>query len=128
MALLKSCLFLLILVFLSISVASAQTATGEVNGTVSDPNGAAVPGAVVKLIDQATRTEKEATTTQSGFFTFVNVKPASYMLIVEVKGFKKSLTSAFTLGVNETLTQNLSLAVGEMSEVVEITAGTEQIG
>jgi hypothetical protein len=114
---------------LAAAVLQAQTATGEVNGTVSDPNGAAVPGAVVKLIDQATKTEREATTTQSGFFTFtfVNLKPASYTLVVEVKGFKKSLTNPFTLGVNETLTQNLSLSVGEMTEVVEITAGTELV-
>src|SRR5206468_5127786 len=57
----------------------------------------------------------------------VNLKPAAYTLMVEVKGFKKSLTNAFTLGVNETLTQNLKLSVGEMSEVVEITAGTELV-
>src|SRR5436190_4066711 len=105
----------------------AQTATGEVNGNVSDPNGAAVPGAIVKLIDQATRTEKEATTNQSGFFTFVNLKPASYTLMVEVKGYKKSLTRSFQLGVSETVTQNISLTVGEMSEVVEISAGSELV-
>src|SRR5436190_6640902 len=112
---------------LAAAALQAQTATGEVNGTVSDPNGAAVPGAMVKLIDQVTRTEREVTTSQSGFFTFVNLKPASYTLIVEVKGFKKSLTNPFTLGVNETLTQNLSLSVGEMTEVVEITAGNELV-
>ncbi|HEX3086186.1 MAG TPA: TonB-dependent receptor, partial [Pyrinomonadaceae bacterium] len=106
---------------------SGQTATGEVNGTVTDPNGAAVPGAVVKLIDQATKTEKEANTNQSGFFTFVNLKPASYTLMAEVKGFKKSLTNAFTLGVNETLTQNVSLSVGEMSEVVEVSTASELV-
>jgi len=107
--------------------ASAQTATGEVNGTVSDPNGAAVPGAVVKLINQATKAETEVTTNQSGFFTFVNIKPASYTLIVEVKGFKKTLTNPFTLGVSETVTQNVALSVGEMSEVVEIAAGSELV-
>jgi hypothetical protein len=122
----RACIAVLLALIAGVA-AYAQTATGEVNGNVSDPNGAAVPGAIVKLIDQATRTEKEATTNQSGFFTFVNLKPASYTLMVEVKGFKKSLTSAFTLGVNETLTQNLALAVGEMSEVVEITAGTELV-
>jgi Carboxypeptidase regulatory-like domain/TonB dependent receptor len=105
----------------------AQTATGEVNGTVTDPNGAAVPGAVVRLIDQATKEQTEATTNQSGYFTFVNLKPASYTLMAEAKGFKRSLTKAFALGVSETITQNVSLAVGEMSEVVEVTAGSELV-
>jgi len=77
-----------------------------------DPNGAAVPGALVKLINQATTTETEATTNQSGYFTFVNLMPATYTLSVEVKGFKKTLTNAFVLGVSETLTQNVSLSVG----------------
>ncbi len=127
MRLLKYFSFLLIFVFVSVSAVSAQTATGEVNGTVADPNGAAVPGALVKLIDQATKGEIEATTNQSGYFTFVNVKPASYVLTVEVKGFKKSLTGKFTLGVSETVTQNVSLSLGEMSEVVEVSAGSELV-
>src|SRR5437763_11155708 len=105
----------------------AQTSTGEVNGTVTDPNSAAVPGAIVKLINQATKGETEATTNQSGYFTFVNLKPASYTLMVETKGFKKSLTNAFALGVSETVTQNVKLSVGEMSEVVEVTAGSELV-
>src|SRR5436853_6168005 len=112
----------LLLTLVSAVALQAQTATGEVNGTVTDPNSAAVPGAIVKLINQATKGETEATTNQSGYFTFVNLKPASYTLMVEAKGFKKSLTSAFALCVSETVTQNVKLSVDEMSEVVEASA------
>ena len=104
----------------TVTALQAQTATGEVNGTVHDPNGAAIPGAIVKLINQATKTETETTTGQNGNFTFVNLRPASYVLMVETKGFKKTLTKTFSLGVSETITQNVSLSVGEMSEVVEV--------
>src|SRR5689334_18495720 len=115
-----------VLFILLVCVASpAQTATGEVNGTVSDPNGAAVPGATVALIDQATKVQAEATSNQSGYFTFVNLKPATYTLMVEAKGFKKSLTNSFVLGVSETLTRNIALTLGEMSEVVEVATGSE---
>ena len=124
---LKTAIIALLLTFVSAVALQAQTATGEVNGTVTDPNGAAVPGAMVKLINQATKGETEATTNQSGYFTFVNLKPASYTLMVETKGFKKSLTNAFALGVSETVTQNVKLSVGEMSEVVEVTAGSELV-
>jgi len=118
---------LVMLTFVWAVAVQAQRSTGEVNGTVIDPNGAAVPGALVKLINQATTTETEATTNQSGYFTFVNLMPATYTLSVEVKGFKKTLTNAFVLGVSETLTQNVSLSVGEMSEVVEVSAGAELV-
>ena len=126
MRFLKFCVPLLLLILIAVP-AIAQTATGEVNGTVTDPNGAAVPGAAIKLINQATRTESETSTNQNGSFTFVNLKPATYVLVVEIKGFKKSLTSPFALGVSETVTQNVALAVGEMSEVVEVSAGSELV-
>src|SRR5215831_4523475 len=127
MRFLKYPLLLVLLLFVWATVAFAQTATGEMNGTVTDPNGAAVPGAAIKLINQATQTESETTTNQSGYFTFVNLKPARYVLTVEIKGFKKSLTNAFSLGVSETVTKDVSLAVGEMSEVVEVSAGSELV-
>src|SRR5437773_8432945 len=127
MHILKISAAVLLFTFASAAIVSAQTATGEINGTVTDPNGAAVPGAAVKLINQATKGESEATTNQSGYFTFVNLKPATYTLLVESKGFKKSLTNQFALGVSETVTQNVSLSVGEMSEVVEVNAGSELV-
>src|SRR5256714_8862560 len=127
MKVLKTAIIALLLCLVSAVALQAQTATGEVNGTVSDPNGAAVPGAMVKLINQATKGETEATTNQSGYFTFVNLKPASYTLMVETKGFTHSLTNAFALGVSATVTQNVTLAVGEMSEVVEVSAGSELV-
>ena len=124
---LKAMAAALLFVIMSASALIAQTATGEVNGTVTDPNGAAVPGAVVKLINQATKIETEVTANQSGYFTFVNVKPAAYTLGVEHQGFKRSLTPAFNVGVSEVVTQNVALTVGEVAEVVEVTASAELV-
>ncbi len=70
----------LLLVMVSASVLFAQTATGEVSGTVTDPNGAAVAGAVVKLTNRATKIDNDVKTSESGYFIFVNVRPASYTL------------------------------------------------
>src|SRR5215813_352525 len=124
---LRTVMAALVFTVLAAVVLQAQTATGEINGTISDPNGAAVPGAIVKLVNQATKGETETSTNQSGYFTFVNLKPAAYVLMVETKGFKKSLTNTFSLGVSETVTQNVTLSVGEMSEVVEVSAGSELV-
>src|SRR6266542_1333972 len=124
--LLSSMFAVLLLVLVSASVLFAQTATGEVSGTVTDPNGAAVPGAVVRLTNQATKIESVAKTNESGFFVFVNVRPATYMLSVEVPGFKGGQTQ-FDVGVSETVTQNIALTVGQVSEAVEIISGTEMV-
>jgi hypothetical protein len=110
----------------SASVLFAQSATGEVSGIITDPNGAAVPGAVVTLTNQATKIESEAKTSESGYFIFVNVKPASYILNVEVPGFKGA-QSQLDVGVSETVTQNITLTVGQVSEAVEIISGTEMV-
>lgn len=123
---LKTTLGLLILIIASTSTALAQ-ANAKVSGTVTDPNGAAVPGAVVKLTNQATKIEVDTTTNESGYFNFVNINPAIYILRVEVQGFKGVQSAPFDVGVNEAVTQDIALTVGAVSETVEIMAGAEMI-
>jgi carboxypeptidase family protein/TonB-dependent receptor-like protein len=124
---LKTIALILLLLAISVSAAFAQTATGEVNGTVTDPNGQSVPGANVKLINQATKIELEVTANQNGSFTFVNVRPADYVLSVEVAGFKRSLTAPFNVGVSQAITQNVALTVGDVAETVEVMAASELV-
>jgi hypothetical protein len=126
MCLLKTSAVALLFLIVSASVLFAQTATGEVSGTITDPNGAAVPGAVVRLTNRATKIDSVARANESGYFIFVNVKPASYTLSVEVAGFKGTQTQ-LEVGVNETVTQNITLTIGQVSEAVEVLAGTEMV-
>src|SRR5262245_29147405 len=81
-----------------------QTSSGEVNGAVTDQAGAAISAATVKLINQATGIETQASLNKDGRFTFVNVKPASYVLRVEAQGFKTARTPAFNVAVSQTVT------------------------
>jgi Carboxypeptidase regulatory-like domain/TonB dependent receptor len=115
-----------LLVITSASVLFAQTATGEVSGTITDPNGAAVAGAVVKLTNQATKIDTEVKTSESGYFIFVNVRPSTYTLSVEVQGFKGAQIQ-FDVGVSETVTQNVGLSLGQVSEVIEIVSSAELV-
>jgi len=123
---LKRIAALLVLIIGASSIAFGQ-ANAKVSGTVTDPNGAAVPGAVVKLVNQATKIEIATTTNEDGYFNFVNVNPAMYTLRVEVTGFKGVQSAPFDVGVSEAVTQNVSLTVGAVSETVEIMAGAELI-
>jgi hypothetical protein len=103
----------------------AQTSMGTVNGTVTDSTGAALPGATVTLVSQATNIHVERVTNGAGYFAFVNVRPGSYSLTVELAGFNKAQVSAFAVGVNETLARNVTLKVGQVSETVEVRAQSE---
>jgi hypothetical protein len=118
-------LFLVLAV--TVVTALGQTATGEVNGTISDPAGAIIPTASVKLINQATGIEATVSPNQNGYFTFVNVAPGSYILRVEAQGFKMAQSPAFEVGVNQTVTQAVTLALGDISQTVEVIAGGEMI-
>ena len=117
---------LLVLLAATASLVFGQ-ANAKVSGTLTDPNGAAVPGAVVKLVNQATKIEVDTTTNEDGYFNFVNVNPAMYTLRVEVQGFKGVQSAPFEVGVSEAVTQNIGLTLGAVSETVEVMAGTELI-
>ena len=118
----KAALMLTLFLLLSSLLLVGQTSTGEANGTVQDPTGAAVAEATITLVNQATQIENRAKSNGSGYFVFINIQPGSYVLRVEKQGFRKTQTQAFMLGVNQTITQSLTLQVGATSEVVEVTA------
>ena len=126
MSIVKRTIALFVLIAAGVSIAFAQ-ANAKVGGTVTDPNGAAVPGASVKLVNQATKIEAATTTNDDGYFNFVNVNPALYTLRVEVRGFKGVQSAPFDVGVSEAITQNVALTIGAVSETVEVMAGAELI-
>jgi len=86
-----------------------------------------VPGATVKLVDQATNIELQVTTNASGNYTFVGVRPRTYTLSVERAGFRTAQVPAFELGVNQTLTQNVTLTLGNLAETVTVVGEAELI-
>src|ERR1700692_3350880 len=100
----------------------AQTATGEVNGNVTDKTSGAVVGATVTLTNLATRIESTRSTIESGGFLCLNVQPGSYILRAGKPGFKETEIAAFEVGVSQAATLNIRLEVGELAETVEVKA------
>ncbi|HVH69583.1 MAG TPA: carboxypeptidase regulatory-like domain-containing protein, partial [Candidatus Dormibacteraeota bacterium] len=113
---------LAVTLFVAAVAVRAQTAVGEVNGTVRDKSGGFVSGATVKLINQATGILDQTTTNSDGRFVFINVKPGQYVLEAESSGFKSTRVSPFTVGVSQTVTQNVSLEVDAITERVTVNA------
>ncbi len=122
---LRSFLWLVVFWVALASQASGQTSFGSINGTVRDETGMRIPGAEVILVNMATNVRTDAIANDSGFFQIVNVRPGTYTLSVELPGFKTARTPPFIVGVNESVTQNVTLEVGEITEVVEVVAGTD---
>ncbi|MGH9582335.1 MAG: TonB-dependent receptor domain-containing protein [Bryobacteraceae bacterium] len=108
--------------FLAAPLLRAQTATGQINGTVTDQTGADVAGASVTLTNQATKVVERTPTNSNGYFVFINVQPGQYALDVTAKGFKSAEVPAFDIAVNQTMTQNLTLQLGAVTQTVEVTA------
>jgi hypothetical protein len=100
--------------------AFGQTVVGRISGTVQDSNGASVPNATVRVINNATNSERTATTDENGFYTITNLPVGTYTIEAEQKGYKKALISGQNVTGDARLTLDLKLEPGEVSETVEI--------
>lgn len=105
----------------------AQTATGQINGTITDPSGAAVTGATVAVTNQATSIQNSTYSNESGFFSLGNLPPGPYELKVEAPGFSRAQIRALEVEVGQIVTQNVSLVVGAVNQSIEVAAGAEMV-
>src|SRR5215475_8788197 len=105
--------------------AFAQTATtGTIEGTVTDPNGAVVPGATVKVTSPNLIRAQTATTDSQGRYRLVNLPPGKYALIVEaVSGFAKFEQADVEVNLSKTSSIDIKLAPQGASATVEVVAG-----
>src|ERR1700733_9563319 len=107
---------LLLLMALVVSPAAiAQSSTGLVNGPAKDSTGGVVPGTTINLLNVETKVVRHTLTNSNGYFEIQNVEPGTYTLEVTTTGFKKNAIPPFPVDVNQTVTQNQVLALGETS-------------
>jgi hypothetical protein len=100
----------------------SQSDVGTITGFVHDPSGAVVPNATVTVHNDATGNERKATTNQDGLYSVTNIPSGLYTVTAEASGFKKYVSGANKLDPNATARIDVSLAVGQASETVEVTA------
>src|SRR5438093_12551074 len=79
---------LLFMLLLSISLFCFGQATGRLEGTVTDPSGAVIPAASVKVVNPGTGQNFDLITDERGFFVIPSLPPATYKLTVNQPGFK----------------------------------------
>ena len=107
--------------------ASAQTVLGRVAGTVLDASGAVLPGATITLTNVATNQVSTAVTTDTGAFTFPQVSPGTYKVVVELQGFKAATYSQVIVNVGQEYSLTAKLELGQLTETVEVLAGVSLV-
>ena len=101
-----------------------QSTYGTVDGTVSDPSGAAIDGAQVTLTNTGTQEKRTQPTGAEGLYRFVNVIPGEYRLDVTKAGFKHIGRTNVVVQVQQETHIDVALPIGQVSESVEVTAET----
>ncbi len=104
------------------AVVSAQSPTATVTGQVTDPGGAAVPGAKVVARNPATNISHEGVANDQGLYTIPLLPPGEYQVSVEAQGFNKEIRNGLTLQIGDVARFDFSLQVGESRQIVEVQA------
>jgi Carboxypeptidase regulatory-like domain/TonB dependent receptor len=99
---------------------SAQVAGAMLKGSVTDATGATVPKAQVSITDVATGIAHNVTTDAAGTYSAANLRPGDYQVRVTATGFAVEVRSGITLTVGAQQVLDISLRVGQMSQVVEV--------
>ncbi len=105
----------------------AQTATGSITGTVSDPSQAPVAGATVTLTNIATGEVRTAKTNNLGYYSFQLLPPATYRFEVSASGFRGFAVDRIALNVGSTVAQNVSLQVGDLTQTITVSENVAQV-
>jgi carboxypeptidase family protein len=100
---------------------------GALSGSVTDPSGAAIPGAKVTVTEPATEFSRSVTTNEDGLYSIPSLRPAVYRLTVEAQGFRLFTESGRELLADQSATVNVKLEVGAVSEAVEVAASAAQV-
>ena len=119
---------LLTLLLILVQMATAQTTAGLISGTVTDPQGAAVPEASVAALNQDQKRTVHTNADMAGQFVFPNLLPGRYTITVEAKGFKTLREVDVVLNANATVALGgLQLQIGTQVETVEVVAQGQEV-
>jgi len=123
---LRFCLASLLLVAICAigAMAQSQASTGQIVGTVKNPNGELVPGATVTVTNPANGLSRSVTTNDQGGFTASNLPSGEYTLDVEASGFGKFTQAGYKVEVCSAITADITLSVQAVTGTVLVSAGS----
>ncbi|MGH9672342.1 MAG: carboxypeptidase regulatory-like domain-containing protein, partial [Bryobacteraceae bacterium] len=117
--------FLLPVLALGVFASLASAQLSRLEGTVTDPQGAAVPGAQIRVTNAQTALALDTTSDDRGFWVFSAMPAAVYKVTASSTGFKTANLDNVKLEVGVPATLNIKLEIGQLTETVEVRGGTE---
>jgi len=111
---------------LLIGIAHAQ-GLGTIVGTVTDPSGALVPGATVRVTDEGTSQSRETTTNAQGYYVFPSLRPSNYSVTVEASGFAASARRGVVLQADQVETLNFAMTMEAANQAITVEAPVQQV-
>ena len=103
----------------------SQGNTASLEGTVTDPTGAAIPGAEVTVTNLATDQAFKTLTNDRGEWVLPSMAAAQYKVTVSKQGFKMGVAPSVMLSAGVPASVNLKLEIGSSTETVEVVGGAE---
>ncbi len=104
-----------------------QSSSSAVNGVITDPVQAVVPGAKVTLRNVDTNVVRTTVSNSGGDYFFSSVPPARYTLTFSAPSFQTETIAAFEVAVAQAVTINATLRVGDVSQSVTVEAAGTQV-
>jgi hypothetical protein len=120
---------LVVVLFLAVGMSFGQAISvngGSIQGTITDPTGAIVPGASVTITGTDTGSVKVLTTDSAGFYSLGPLNPGNYSVAVVASGFQKTVVTT-VVRTGTATSGNYKLTLGQSTETVEVNAGALQI-
>ena len=113
---------LLLLAFAAPAAAQGQAINGTIEGTVTDASGGVLPGVTVTVTNTDTGDTRVVVTNESGLYRAPLLPLGSYRVSAELQGFRKYEQTGVALSAGQVAVIDVALGVGEVSEVVSVTA------
>src|SRR5262245_49135826 len=113
--------FILLFAFSTWNVAG-QEITGSISGVVADTSGALIPGVKVTVNNMGTNVSQEVVTGTSGVYRVPFLFFGTYRVKAEHTGFKTAEVEKITLSTSDDVRVDLTLTVGDVTEVVKISS------
>jgi len=107
-------------------IAYAQSGAGSIQGTVTDPSGAVIPGALLHVVNQATGVAVDTRTNDVGFYQVPDLFTGTYMVSITAPGMK-TYRQSLELLVAQNAVINASLTTGSVTQQVTVAADTVQL-
>ena len=112
---------LLAISLLAAVVACGQVTTGTISGIVADSSGAVLPGAKVTILHEETGITRAAVADAAGRYGVPSLAVGSYKVTAGMDGFQTEVRSGIVLTIGREAVVNFALAVGAVSQTVEVT-------